>query len=357
MTEFKTSIQIVVYNGASWLPWCLESLARQTHQDFFLLIIDNGSIDKSVDIIQEFLAANPELAARTRLVRNKQNVGFARGHNQALVWTKSEFVLVLNQDVYLMPSYLAELITSLDNLERAGAVSGKILHWPFEAETFHVSDFSNLKNQYIDSLGLGIKRNRRVVNLGQGEQDLGQYSKPQQLFGVAGTAPLYRRQALAEVSPLGEFFDEDFVSYKEDVDLAWRLRLAGWQAWLAPQAVAYHDRSLSQSQGLKQEYQKRKVRARDLKVYSWVNHLGILIKNDGFINFWQDFPWIAGHELGKAGFLLLTDPLTLFRGKFRLLKLLPRFFKKRRQLKTTHKISYKELRSWWAGVRVRETKI
>jgi len=352
MQRQPTSIHLVVYNGAPWLGWCLESVARQTYQDFFLLIIDNGSIDNSYTLAQEFLANNPRLSARARLVRNKQNIGFARGHNQAIAWTESDYVLILNQDVYLLPDYLKQLVKSLSNQERAGAVSGKILTWPFNGETFHASELSKLPKNYFDSVGLAIKRSRRVVNMAQGEQDTGQYRQSFRVFGVPGTVPLYRRPALQAVSLAGEIFDEDFVSYKEDVDLAWRLNLAGYESWLEPKAVAYHDRSLAHGRGLRQEYKKRKGRPHDLKVYSWVNHLAVLIKNDGLINFWRDFPWIVTHELAKACFLLVTDPITIFKGKLRLLRLAPRFYKKRRALKPTHKIKYRELRHWWSQAKV-----
>jgi len=355
--QYQTSVHLVVYNGAPWLKWCLESLAKQTYQDFFLLIIDNGSIDSSGELANDFLLGHSSLAKRTRLIKNKHNIGFAKGHNQAMAWTDSEYVLIVNQDAYLLPEYLAYLVSSLMQNDRAGAVSGKILHWPFNEETFHVTEFSKLAKNYFDSMGLAILRSRRVINLAQGEEDTGQYESPRQVFGVPGTVPLYRRAALENVSVQGEIFDEDFVSYKEDVDIAWRLNLAGYEAWLEPRAVCYHDRSLSHGLGLRQEYMKRKGRPRDLKVYSWVNHIGVLVKNDGVINFWRDFPWWFGHELAKAFFLLLTDPLTIFYGLWRLFKLLPRFYKKRRALKATRKISYRELRRWWTKAKVTSSGI
>lgn len=357
MDRFETSINLVVYNGANWLPWCLESIKNQINQNFFLLIIDNGSIDSSYDICQEFLSANKQLAAHARLIKNKQNLGFARSHNQAIAWTESEFVLMLNQDVYLSPDYLEKLVTSLRNQERAGAVTGKLLSWQFQPETFHSSQFKIQSKNVIDSLGLGIKRSRQVINIKQGQIDDNKLHVPQRIFGVPATASLYRRNALLAVSGGGEVLDEDFVSYKEDVDLAWRLQLGGFESWLEPNAVAYHDRSLSSARSLRGEYKLRQGRLRDLKVFSWVNHLAILVKNDGSIDFMKDLPWIAGHEIAKGLFLLITDPLTLFKSKIRFIRLLPKFYKKRRELKSTHRISYQELRNWWIKTKLEKDKL
>ncbi|MDZ4229789.1 MAG: hypothetical protein U1C53_01495, partial [Candidatus Veblenbacteria bacterium] len=286
-----------------------------------------------------------------RLVKNKQNFGFARAHNQAITWTESEFVLVLNQDAYLAPAYLAELALCLANEERAGALTGKLLKWNFDPATFHASQFGAGQEEHVDSLGLSLSRSRKVTNLGQGEIDHGQYEVARQVWGVPATAPLYRRAALLAVSPTGTVFDEDFVSYKEDVDLAWRLLWAAYDAWYIPSAVGYHDRSLRAGQGLRAERQQRQSRARELKVYSWANHLGVLVKNDSAGNFWRDLPWILAHELAKAVFLLFTDPFTLFLGKLRFLRLLPSLVRKRRQLKPTHRRGGRELRTWWTRVK------
>ena len=358
MENYPVSVNLVVYHGAPWLPWCLESLGKQTYENFFLLIIDNGSIDKSFEICQQFLNDHTALAKRTRLVKNKHNVGFARGHNQAFSWTKSDYLLVLNQDVYLMPDYLAELVRCLMNEERAAAVTGKLLNWPFDSATFHVSALAApAAPRLIDSAGLEILRSRKVVNLGQGETDQGQFNKMRRIFGVPATAPLYRRAALAAVSPQGKLFDEDFISYKEDVDLAWRLAWADGDAWLVPQALAYHDRSLNQSKGWRSEFRLRQGRPRDLKVYSLVNHLGVLVKNESWLNLLKDLPWVLAHELAKCLFLLVTDPVTLIQGQLRFWHLLPRFLKKRAALKPSHRRHYQELRAWWTRTKVAGQKI
>jgi GT2 family glycosyltransferase len=346
--RFTTSVHLVTYNGMRWLPFCLEALERQTSHDFFLLVIDNGSLDASADFVERYLHTHPDLARRSRVVRNKLNLGFSRAHNQALAWTESDYVLMLNQDVLLAPDYLENVVRAMSSDARIASVTGKLLKWKFDAATFYLDALQSLQAEsQIDSAGLVVRRSRRVVDIGQGEPDTGQYVQGRLVFGTSGAAPLYRREALQYVSPLGDIFDENFISYKEDVDLAWRLQLAGYDAWYESQAVAYHDRGVAGGVGVRAMLKHRHGRPRDLKVYSYVNHLGVLIKNDSFLNHLLDAPWFLGHELVKFGYLLFTDPITLARAWGRLFALLPKFLKQRNALTVTHRRAPAELRKWW----------
>ena len=345
---YPLSVHLVTYNSSLWLPYCLEALRRQTRQDFFLLVIDNGSMDNSAALVANFLRAHPELGGRSRLVCNKQNLGFARAHNQALAWTDSMYVQLLNPDLVLQENYLAALAERLDNQADAGAVAGKILRWNFDPESFHLEALADLPlGSQIDSVGLGIKKSRQIFELGLNETDKGQYEVPHQIFGVSGAAPMYRRLALDQVSVNGEVFDEDFVSYKEDVDLAWRLRRGGFSAWYEPRGVAYHDRRLNAQGNLWQRARKRASWPKVLKVYSLCNHWGVLVKNEGFFNLLRDSWQFVPYEIGKSLYYLFTEPGTFFQSLGRFLKLLPRFLSKRRALKSTRKLKPQSIRAWF----------
>ncbi len=349
---FRLSIHLVTYNGFNWLPYCLESLVRSSFQDFFLLIIDNASLDGSVNKIKQFLQQHQDLAARARLVQNKQNFGFARAHNQALAWSQSEYVMLLNQDLILTDNYLIRLLDCLDNNQAAGAAAGKLRQWQFDQNSFY---YDSLKSEagpwVIDSAGFKIYRTRQVVERHSGKLDDGKETAPLAVFGVSGAAPIYRRRALEEVSPQAEFFDEDFGSYKEDVDMAWRLQWAGYGALYVPAAVAYHDRSL-QSKGQKSPRALKKYRQTwsfESKVASLVNHWAVLLKNDCWFNFWRDSIWLLGFEFKKLIYFLIFEPVVLFSGLIRFFKLWPKFWRKRRLLKTTHRVEAGVLRQWWQG--------
>lgn len=347
--RYPVSVNLVMFNGATWLPFCLESLAQQTTQDFFILLIDNGSADNSVEQVESFLSQYPWLSLRTRLVRNKQNLGFARAHNQAILWTDSDYVLVLNQDTVLAPDYVDQLSRGLTENPQIGAITGKLWQWQFNPDTFHLSQLSTPSDPIIDSIGLRIHRSRRVTNLGQGDHDHGQYMVAREVFGVPATASLYRRLALETVSPSGLVFDERFISYKEDVDLAWRLRLGNWQAWCLPQAIAYHARSASggETNSKRELIYLHSTWPAALHLYAFVNHLAVLLKNDSLGNLIKDLPWFAWHELQKLAYLAVFHPLILMRALGRFIKYLPVFMRERHKLKATHKLKPSDLRDWW----------
>src|SRR5262249_760723 len=152
---------------------------------------------------------NPEI------IESRTNCGFARAHNVLIGNTDSEYILVLNPDTILRDSFLSELVQSLEARPDAGSASGKLLR---------------LDNLTIDSTGIIMLRNEGHVDGGAGEPDLGQFDKPDDIFGASGAAALYRRAAIEDVSIEGKYFDEDFFAYREDADLAWRLRLMKWNS-------------------------------------------------------------------------------------------------------------------------------
>src|SRR3990167_7110290 len=114
----KVSIGLVVWNGLKYLPACLNSVRRQ-RADFEIIVIDNASTDGSA----EYLATN---LPRIKLVRNRRNVGFTAGHNQAIALSRGQYYLALNQDTVLEPDYLVNLVDFLDQNPAASSVQGKL---------------------------------------------------------------------------------------------------------------------------------------------------------------------------------------------------------------------------------------
>ena len=95
----KLSIHLVTWNGQKYIKDCLNSIFEQEFKDYFIIVIDNGSMDDTISIIEnEYL---PVYGDKMRFVKNKKNLGFAQTHNQAILWTDYEYVMVLNQDVIL----------------------------------------------------------------------------------------------------------------------------------------------------------------------------------------------------------------------------------------------------------------
>lgn len=309
----KVSINLVTWNGARFIRDCLESVFNQTFKDFELLIIDNGSTDDTVKIISDFY---PHL----KVVRHRENFGFAKGHNQAIHWSKSDYVLALNQDVIMQSDFLEKLVNFMDRHPLAGSITGKI---------YSLRD--GQKTKYIDSLGLEIFKNHRIIEIGQGELDEGQYDYLKEVFGVSGALPLYRRKALQSVMLDQQFFDEDFFSYKEDVDLAYRLRYAGWKAFCVPEAIAYHHRSVKGAvKKISKLYiaRNRRQRSKLINYWSYRNHFFMLIKNLPKFNLKYVWP-VFWYEFLKFFYVLLREPKNL--------KVLSEVWRKRKQFQAKRK--------------------
>ena len=336
----KLAISLVTHNAEKYLPFCLNSILGQNFQDFNILIIDNGSSDGTVRLLRE---EYPQI----KIVEHPDNIGFAKAHNQAISWTDSDYIMLLNQDVILEPDYLKKTISYLDSHQETAALSGKVLIWNFA---------DNQKTKIIDSLGLKILKNHRVIEIGQGEKDKGQFNELKEVFGVSGALPIYRRTSLEsiKIKVLGgltheEYFDEDFFSYKEDVDLAFRLRLFGHKSVYLPEAVAYHDRSVKGKRDLSDKAIRlsRKEKDKMIKMYSYKNHLLMLIKNEFSQNFIKYFFPIFWFELKKLIFILFFENSTL--------KGLKMFFRQRRKIlqkrkyivENIRKVGPEELGKWF----------
>lgn len=280
-------------------------------------MIDNGSSDGTVTKIENELPAFPVPA---RFIKNSKNVGFSAGHNRGFMETEGEFVMVLNQDFILAPDYLERVVSFMDACPEAAAAQGKLYRW----------DFPSAKTGQIDSLGLRVFKNRRVV-------DIDADGATTEVFGLSGALPMFRRAALESIRVNGEIFDEDFFMYKEDVDLAYRLRLADLRSFIVGGARAWHDRTAGADRGRKSAF---------VNYHSYKNHLFALIKNEFCANFWLDFPRIFWYEFRKFMYILLFEWRTL-PAVPEFFRLLPKMLGKRKIIKAQRKISSKEIRKWF----------
>jgi GT2 family glycosyltransferase len=216
---------VLNWNGKDFIRDCLASAFAQTYPDFVVACVDNASTDGSREIVRDEF---PE----ARLIPMPENLHYARGTNagmrEALGDPRCEFIVPLNNDTHVDREWLANLVQAADG-KGVGAVAAKLL----------LMDHPNVLN----GAGLWIMRDGAAVDRGWLEKDEGQFDRDPDVFGGSGGAALYRRDALQTVG----LFDEDFVAYLEDVDLAWRLRIGGYAARFAPDAVVYHKHSASSS--------------------------------------------------------------------------------------------------------------
>jgi GT2 family glycosyltransferase len=200
-------------------------LALQSVREFELIFVDNGSHDDSVAFVEQGCRA---YGIDCRLIRNATNQGFAPACNQGLALARAPWVAMLNNDTRPEPQWLAQLLGAAETTQhgpRVGMIASKMLR-------FHRPD-------EIDSAGIAVDWAGIAWDWRGGEPDTPGETALQEVFGPCGGAALYSR---AMLETLGGF-DADFFAYLEDVDLAWRARLAGWRCLFAPQARVLHAHS------------------------------------------------------------------------------------------------------------------
>jgi GT2 family glycosyltransferase len=201
------------YNGARWLPGCLDSLAAQSLAPADVIVVDNGSRDESPGLA----SARPGV----RVLRLGRNLGFAAAANRGIATAETEAVALVNTDVVLAPDWLERMVQALESAPDVGAVACKMVGLDDPAVLYDAGDV--------------LRRDGVCEQRGRFQRDDGRFDAPGEVFAACAGAALYRRRAVLDVGGL----DERFFLYLEDVDLGLRLRLAGWRCRYEP-AVARH---------------------------------------------------------------------------------------------------------------------
>ncbi len=333
----KLSVQLVTWNGAKYVPNLFDSLRNQNFADWKLTILDNHSTDGMVDAMKKELE---RALFQYEFIENAENKGFAGGHNQMFGKGEGEYVLLLNQDMLFSDDCFGTLTAFLDTHTDIAAISPRLMRWDFEQRK---------TTENIDSLGLKVFRNRRIIEQRSGDRWVGTGQEFLPVFGVSGAFPMFRRSALLDVAFVdGTFFDGSYHSYKEDTDLAYRLQSRGYSAAVVLNAVAYHDRSAAGPRELHDEAAAENKRTQSpwVKYYSYKNHLMTLYKNEYWQNVLLDFPWIVWYEGKKLVYFILFDRSVL-KGIGEIWKMRKELRQKRIEIQKKRRVDSKVLRHWW----------
>jgi hypothetical protein len=258
----RLSVVVVNWNSREDLRACLASLARQTHGDLEVVVVDNGSADGSADMVAE---AFPSF----RLLREATNLGFAEACNRGIAASTGEWVAMLNNDAVAEPDWAERLVEAAGSCDpRCGMLQSLMLFLD--------------RPDTVNSTGIEL-----TFSGGGRDRDGGRPrpadATPEDIFCPTAGAAAYRRAMLDAIQLPEGYFDRDHFMYYEDLDLGWRARLAGWSARYIPSSVVYH----------KWHGSSDRHGASWLVVISCTNRIRTLCKN------------------ASLGFLLSTAPRTL----------------------------------------------
>ena len=207
----EVGVALANWNGMKYLERCLDSVYAQTCAPREVVVVDNGSTDGSAGWIADRYR-------QVQLHQNEKNEGFAAGYNKAIAACSQPFVLILNTDVFLAPDFIEQTLAVLAEYPEAGAVTGSV--------------FQEGTGEWLNS-GFYLRPQIRTEHSRNLE-------RPEAVFGCSGAVILLRREMLEDIRIDGQYFDEAYFSYGEDIDLAWRAQLLGWQARFTPTARAHH---------------------------------------------------------------------------------------------------------------------
>jgi GT2 family glycosyltransferase len=223
------SVTIVTFNSGRFIRRCLESVLDQRYPRLEVIVIDNASTDGTPDILERF-------ENRCTVVYNEENIGFAAAQNQAIAISSGDWVLTLNPDVLLLPTFVECLMETAKIDPAVGTLCGKLL---MIDASFEIPD-----QRVVDSTGIYFTPTLRHLDRGCLQTYNGHFREYEYVFGATAAAACYRRKMIDDVSVGGEFFDHDVFTYREDADVAWRAQLLGWKCIYDPNASGYHVRKL-----------------------------------------------------------------------------------------------------------------
>ncbi len=226
-STLPVTIVIVNFNGGDHLLRCLDHLAEQTIPPERIVLVDNGSTDRSFPDACELVARDARLTGLVELIESTGNLGFAAANNRAVEGCRTEFVALLNPDAFPDRGWLAALVAAARQYPEAAAFGSR-------QRLFGQPDL-------LDGVGDVYHMSGVAWRDGHGKPRGDRYEPNGEIFSACAAAALFRRKAFLEVGG----FDEDFFCYFEDVDLGFRLRLAGYSARAVEAAGVAHVGSAS----------------------------------------------------------------------------------------------------------------
>jgi len=200
----------------------LHSVLATAYENKEVVIADNGSTDGSVSFLEKHFP-------QVRLIRFNENYGFAKGYNLALQNIQSDYYAIINSDIEVQAGWLTPIINLLEQDKLNASCQPKLLSY----KNRNLFEYAGGAGGWLDSFGYPFARGR-VFDIC--EEDKGQYDTTERVFWVTGAAMVIRSNVFHEMKG----FDEYFFAHQEEIDLCWRMQLAGYKLYCCPSSVVYH---------------------------------------------------------------------------------------------------------------------
>lgn len=218
----RVTIILVNWNGERFLSRFLPALFKTEYPAYEILLVDNASKDNSVRWVREQFPS-------IQIIENDKNYGFAEGNNRALGYVTTPYIVLLNTDVEVTPSWLGPLVAFAEKHPLAAAVQPKIRAY-HEKEYF---EYAGAAGGYVDKYGYPFCRGRIFDTL---ERDEGNYETAEEVFWASGACLLIRTEVPQKIG----LFDARFFAHWEEIDFCWRAKNAGYQIFCEPAGLVYH---------------------------------------------------------------------------------------------------------------------
>ena len=219
----KTAVVILNWNTkgylADFLPRLVASIAGM---DAEVIVADNASTDGSQELLYHEYPTIRQIAL-------DKNYGFTGGYNRALAQVDAEYYVLINSDIEVPEGWLQPLVAWMDAHPKCGACGPKLIDW-FNRDTF---EYAGAAGGYLDRYGYPFCRGRALQNV---EKDHGQYDDPADVFWISGACLMVRSKLWKKLGGL----DDRFFAHMEEIDLCWRIQLAGYRVTSVPRSTVYH---------------------------------------------------------------------------------------------------------------------
>lgn len=247
----KLAIVILNWNGKNYLEKFLPSLIKNCpHEECCLYVIDNASTDGSVEFIQKSFPL-------IKIIVLDKNYGFTGGYNRGLRQIESQYYLILNSDIEVVPGWISPLLSYMDKNPNVGICGPKLLDY----HNKNKFEYAGACGGFLDKYGYPFCRGRIFDSI---ENDNGQYDELADCFWITGAALLIRSELFIKYGG----FDESFFAHMEEIDLCWRIQNMGFKIVCVPESKVYHVGG-----GTLNKLDSRKT------YYNFKNNLSLLFKN------------------------------------------------------------------------------